>query len=279
MKNKIKAAFSYIIFCLMITGAVVSASPLEAVLETEKNVPIIMYHYITNKRLGTYRISPQELESDLKYLKENGYETVFMSELIDFVHDGKNLPEKPIVLTFDDGDSGIDTYVLPLLEKYDAKAVVSIMGKITDEYSDSSIDEKIVLPNLRWTQVNKLLDSGRVEIQNHSYDLHKGIGAKRVHNESEDSYKKRLTADAGKLQERITEMTDTAANTFTYPLGAISASSDEILKEMGFSATLSCYEKINMLSVGDNSCLYSMKRLLRPHGVGAGQVLRKAEVV
>ena len=70
-------------------------------------VPILMYHSIlrsTNTH-GDYIITESAFESDLKYLKDNGYTTIVMQDLIDFVCNGKKLPEKPVVLTFDDGYS------------------------------------------------------------------------------------------------------------------------------------------------------------------------------
>ena len=86
--------------------------------ETVK-VPIIMYHgLIKDSSLQTeYFISPDRFEEDLKYIKENGYTPVFMSDLIDFVYENKPLPEKPVVLSFDDGYYNNYCYAYPLLKE------------------------------------------------------------------------------------------------------------------------------------------------------------------
>ena len=63
-----------------------------------------MYHGLLKEeaRQGKYVLSPAQFESDLKYLKENGYHTVVVQDLIDYVEKGVPLPEKPVMLTFDD---------------------------------------------------------------------------------------------------------------------------------------------------------------------------------
>ena len=93
-------------------------------------LPILMYHSIVKNedRSGEYVITPIELEKDLLYLKQNGYTTVFVNDVIRYVKRGGELPEKPIILSFDDGTYNYREYLLPLLEKYDMKATVSIVG-------------------------------------------------------------------------------------------------------------------------------------------------------
>ena len=94
---------------------------------TSVRLPIIMYHHVLkdSNKWGKYIVSPKEVEKDIIYLKEQGYTTILMEDLINFVYNNGKLPDKPILLTFDDGYMSNYTYVLPLLKKYDCKAVVS----------------------------------------------------------------------------------------------------------------------------------------------------------
>ena len=64
-------------------------------------VPIIMYHSVKKNpgSAGDYAVSPDTVESDLKYLKENGYTSIFVEDLVNYVHYNKPLPEKPVVIT------------------------------------------------------------------------------------------------------------------------------------------------------------------------------------
>ena len=154
----------------------------------EVEVTIIMYHLITEnpKYIGKYGVTPAELEQDLIYLKENGYNTVTMQDLIAFVNQGKKLPKNPIVLTFDDGNFSDYTYLLPLLEKHDAKAVLAIMGGVSDKYTkDAQDNPKAKYPNLTWPQIKALHESGLCDIQSHGYNVHGKGGSGKSRNESQ----------------------------------------------------------------------------------------------
>jgi hypothetical protein len=86
-------------------------------------VPIIMYHEVKTSKLGKDAISPYEFESDLKFLQENSYTPITMTQLIDYVYNDAALPENPIILSFDDGYLNNYVYAYPLLEQYQVKIV------------------------------------------------------------------------------------------------------------------------------------------------------------
>ncbi|MCL2203374.1 MAG: polysaccharide deacetylase family protein [Defluviitaleaceae bacterium] len=248
--------------------------------EKEAEVPIIMYHLVTEKQkyLGKYGITPAELEADLHYLKDNGYKTVVMADLIDFVQSGKKLPKKPIVLTFDDGNVGDFDYVLPLLERYKMKAVFSVIGEAADKYTlEREKHPKAKYPNLTWGEIKIMHDSGWCEIQSHGYNLHGRNGAGIRRNECADAYYNRLYEDLHTLQKRCHEEIGFTPTTFTYPLGVISKGSREVLEELGFVASLSCQEGMNLLKQGDRHCLFRLNRVNRPSGKPIKFLLDKIE--
>lgn len=259
-------------------AAVFSARTAERAFapEIEKvNVPILMYHLVLEGSKGNkYIVSPSELESDLIYLRDNGYTTVVMQDLINYVYDGVDLPEKPVVLTFDDGYYNNYVYAYPLLKKYDSKAVISIVGAYTDLYSETP-DTHVNYAHLSWDNVKEMADSGYVEIQNHTYDLHsldKGrSGSKKNSNESEQEYEKMLRSDVGKLQEKCLEKLGKAPDTFTYPFGLVSDESLDIIRSLGFKASLSCEEGLNSLD-RDPEQLYKLKRYIRTPTRGAAEI-------
>ena len=242
-------------------------------------VPIIMYHSILKDpaRSNKYTITPAVLEEDLKYIKANGYETITISDLISYVYDDKPLPPKPIILTFDDGHYNNYGYLYPLLEKYDMKAVISIVGSYTDKFSETN-EANLNYSYLRWKDINELISSGRIEFQNHTYNLHDNthgrIGAKKKNGESDDEYKKILEEDINKLQNEFKENTGYVPTCFTYPFGGISNSSLDIIKELGFKASLSCEEGINKITKNPNS-LYLLKRYNRPSYVSTYNIFKK----
>ena len=245
------------------------ATPLETIeglaLGDQAVVPIIMYHALEAAPSNKWEITTADFESDLKYLAQHGYTAVVMQDLIDFVHNGRPLPDKPIVLSFDDGRSPTITIITELLTKYNAKASMAIIGAETDKYTHIKKTKKIKKnPHMTWEEVQTAAQSGVIEISSHTYDLHGHNGAKKRRGESEGAYRKRFLADLQKFAEVLHENADLAANTLVYPLGAISPMSDDIIREAGYLASLSCNEKSNMLVVGDYDCLYSLNRYLRP---------------
>lgn len=242
-------------------------------------VPILMYHETNTKRLSEMGITPWELESDLKYLQTQGYTAVTMTELIAYVHGGKPLPPKPVVLTFDDGFYNNYVYAYPLMEKYDMKMVLSVIGKSVEQFSRDK-DENIYYSYVNWEQINEMTASGRVEIQNHTYDLHRITarrrGCKKNEYESLSEYENLLGDDVNKCQLLILRNAGSLPNTFTYPFGLWCADSEDFLKKMGFQASLRCYSGINILT-RDPDCLYCLKRLSRTQKQSAQVLLEKAE--
>ena len=242
-------------------------------------LPIIMYHGILrdSKRQGKFVISPSEFEADLKYLTEHGYHTIVMQDLIDYVQNGTPLPEKPVMLTFDDGYFNNYVYAYPLLQQYQCKMVLSPIGRYADEYSESG-EENANYSNATWARLKEMADSGLVEIQNHTYNLHsnkgKREGASRRRGESVDAYQAMLREDVGKMQELIRQNVGYTPTTFTYPFGAVSKEALPVLKEMGFQATLICSSRINHIT-RDPDCLYGLGRFVRPSGVSSEQYFTK----
>lgn len=235
---------------------------------TEIQLPIIMYHSIlkSNKNNSKYIVSPELLEQDIKYIKKKGYTPVFMKEVIAFVQGKSQLPQKPIILSFDDGYYNNYYYAFPLLKKHRVKAVISIVGKMSDEYSNTN-DPNPSYAHVTWDNVLEMHLSGYWEILNHSYDCHtydSRNGVSQVSTESDKAYRDFLMADLCSLQDKIAYTTGVAPETFTYPFGAFNKNTDSILKEIGFKATLSCTEGISTIKKGDPECLYKLKRHLRP---------------
>lgn len=262
--------------------AILSASNVSAahtdVPSDGVKLPIIMYHSMLKeqKRLGKYVVSPDTFESDLRYLQANGYCSVTVQDLIDYVHTQKPLPEKPVMLTFDDGYYNNYTYAYPLAKKYGTKLVIAPVGYYTDLFSKQDADH----PNysyLTWGEISEMMSSGLVEFQNHSYNLHGTCGRLGVQKrwwESSTAYAALLQSDVGKMQAEMKENTGYLPIAFVYPYGASSKESDLILKQMGFQATFLCTEKINVITK-DPECLYSLGRFLRPSGISSEVYFRK----
>lgn len=123
--------------------------------EAGRQVPVLMYHAIGDDFWGEAHlfVKPAELERQLQYLQDNGYETIFLEDLA-HVEQYK----KPIILTLDDGYDDNYTQLFPLLQKYGMKATIFMIA------GDIGKPHKLTRPQLR-----ELAQSGLVSIQSHGW--------------------------------------------------------------------------------------------------------------
>lgn len=243
--------------------------------QTSISLPIIMYHHMSEdeEKANKYTVLCSEFESDLQYLEQNGYTTVTMSEVIAYVEGEYELPEKPIVITFDDGFYSTLALAYPLLEQYQMCAVVSVIGSVAQTYSDS-IDHNVNYANLNWEEIAFLDQTDEIEIQNHTYDLHEDgensrKGLSRLNGETLQQYEQVITQDLTAMQERLLENCNIVATTIAYPYGAYSNETLDIIKSLGFKASFVCEERVNVITVGQSECLYNLGRYNRESGVSS----------
>lgn len=275
-----------IIFILSIVGTIsavhyftsTSNSADNSLTESVK-LPIIMYHGILKdpKLQGKFVISPDTFESDLKYLQENGFNTIFVQDLIDYVYNDSPLPNNPIMITFDDGYYNNYLYAFPLLKKYNSKMVLSPIGFFTDKYSKIS-DNHANYSHVTWEHIKQMVSSGLVEIQNHSYNLHSNKksrkGAQKIKSESVEHYRNILEKDLSKMQESVLQNTGKSPTAFVYPFGAVSDISVDILKQMGFKSTLICESRVNTITKNPE-CLYNLGRYIRTNKLSSHEFFSK----
>ncbi|MBR1736230.1 MAG: polysaccharide deacetylase family protein [Firmicutes bacterium] len=238
--------------------------------ENTVELPIIMYHNITEKydMTGKYAVMRSQFENDLKYIKENGYTTITAEELINYAENNGQLPEKPIMITFDDGYESFYVYAYPLLKEYDMKAVMSVIGAYANLHTEKN-DHNLDYSHLNWYEIAEMSRSGYVEIGHHTYDMHKNKGGRKgcsiKYGESEEEYRKALIDDFMHLQSDMKAYIGRETKIFAYPYGAMSKEALPIIKDMGFKVVFTCTEKKNVLS-GDSEELMSLGRFNRASG-------------
>lgn len=275
-----------ILIALLALTAFFQITPASAIDSKSKrtdcqSVPILMYHHVTAnaKRQNAYTVHADEFESDVKYLKESGYHFIVMRDLIQFVYERKPLPQKPVMLTFDDGYLSFYQYAFETLKKYDAKAVLSIIGSCSQKYSETA-DTNVNYSHVTWDNLKELNSSGLVEIQNHTYDMHKRAprkGTMPLPGETVSCYKKNFEDDVMLLQSLLEKKVGIVPNTFTYPFGYISKESESTVKKLGFLASLSCYERVSTIRMGEADCLYILGRYNRASGCNFKELMAKID--
>ena len=255
-----------------------SQMAMDSAVSKSVRLPILMYHSILRdpRKADTYIATEDQFRKDLKYLKDNGYETVVVKDLIDYVNELGPLPEKPVMITFDDGQYNTLCYALPILEELNMKAVLSIVGSFA-EASSQNPDPNPNYGYLSWDDVRILSESGHFEIQNHSYAMHSMTlrkGAMRRTGESSSTFCSTFNADVMKQQLLLQEKCGIHATAFVYPYGFISPETQDCLTEMSFSASFSTYERINLIQKGNPDCLFLLGRFNRSGKLSTGAFMK-----
>ncbi len=266
-KNKFKLMLAAGVVLITLAVTLGSSVARRAIAPAGIRVPVIMYHHMLKdtSRLGRYTISPAMFENDLIYLKEHGYESISVGQLIDHAETGAPLPEKPVVITFDDGYESFYTYAWPLLKQYGFKATLSVIGVYSDQYSENP-DHHINYSHVTWEEVAEMTAGGLVEVACHSYDMHREggprRGARRMKGETAEQYRAALTADVERFQVQLETWLGARTVIYTYPFGDVSDDALPTLKALGFKAAMTCYEKPNYF-IGSKEELYTIMRFNR----------------
>jgi peptidoglycan/xylan/chitin deacetylase (PgdA/CDA1 family) len=99
-----------------------------------KGIPVLCYHAIGDDKTNTLYVSQEKFKEQMDYLKNNGYFTLTMKEFNDYILNNKSVPEKAVLITFDDGYSNNYTLAYPILKNNLQNATIAL---ITDFSNDS----------------------------------------------------------------------------------------------------------------------------------------------
>lgn len=94
-----------------------------------KGLPVLVYHKISStKKPDYYTVATSRMREQLEYITKKGYTTIFLSDLIDYVENGKPLPQKPLIIALEDGFRDNYTDLYPLLKEFNCKANMFIVA-------------------------------------------------------------------------------------------------------------------------------------------------------
>jgi peptidoglycan/xylan/chitin deacetylase (PgdA/CDA1 family) len=195
-------------------------TPTPVALPDQAQVPILMYHYVSElpPNPDQYRrdltVSPENFEAQLQYLAEAGYHAITLSDLYLHLTQGYPLPDKPIVLTFDDGYADAYEVVFPLLLNYGFAGTFFVLATPTHFESPGY---------LTWAQMREMADAG-MEIQAHGRD-HVDLRGR--------SYDYLVYQILG-IQEAIQHHIGRLPRFFCYPSGQYDANAIAVLKSAGY---------------------------------------------
>lgn len=98
-----------------------------------KGVPVLMYHSIAYEKNNDLRVPKELFEQEMKYIKDNGYNTMTLDALYDCIKNNKPAPPKSVVITFDDGYEDNYTNAYPVLKEYGLHATIFVIANTVDK--------------------------------------------------------------------------------------------------------------------------------------------------
>ncbi|MDE6189455.1 MAG: polysaccharide deacetylase family protein [Clostridia bacterium] len=232
--------------------------------ESLGDLTVIMYHntLAPYKKESVYCINQNHLREDFEYLKIHGYNVVSSKQVINAAQNGRKLPEKAVMLTFDDGYLNNLKYAAPLLEEYGFVGLFSVVGDYT-EFDKEHTPKGSDFVYFGWDDMKEANSNDFIEIGLHSYSLHytkprKGVG--KISGESGEEYKSMLLEDTDKLLGALRKI-GISSNVYAYPFGEYCKESEQVLKSRGIVMTLTCNEGVNHIYTAED--LYLLRRFNR----------------
>ncbi len=199
--------------------------------EGYQTVPILVYHNFSKKRSDKTAVSQDDFEAQMKYLKKNGYHVVSIDQLLDFIDYKEQLPEKSIVITFDDAWRSIFDVALPILIKYDFTATFFI-------YTDFIGGGKA----MTWKQIETLSKIG-FDIQCQT-KTHRNLAVPKK-NESFKEYFESIEMEISYPKKLLKKKLNIDCNFLAYPYGETNNLVIALLKKHGYRAAFTFDRKPN----------------------------------
>lgn len=207
-------------------------------------IPVLMYHKVSPSRKEKYRISPEKFTSQMEYLSKKGYQTISPDDLLEFVRQKRTLPERSVLIAFDDGYKDNFTYAYPILKRYKFQATIFLVTQYIGKkngWSDGSEEM------LSWEEIEEMKREGfSFGSHTHTHPNLLELPRDKVLSEIRDS--KRI------LEERLEE----TISFFAYPYGKFNSQIEEIVKEAGYSGAFSTLPGTN----GRNEDPFLLRRIL-----------------
>ena len=255
--NIFKPVLKLIFLLISFTNYAV-AQELPNMCSRDQNVnefTILSYHEVADKGEtldSTYTVTPVHFAEQIKWLLNNGYHFINVDDIIKYRKEKKPLPDKAVLLTFDDGYQSVYANAYPIIKKYKIPTVIALVGSWLKSKDKVNFSGQIIDRNkfLSQKEIRDMVASGLVEIGSHSYDLHRGIQGNPQGNmepavtthqyladkhiyEDEKSYEKRVTDDLAENNRFLKNYTGQKPRVIAWPYGHYNKVVRHIAEKLG----------------------------------------------
>lgn len=234
-KSCIKKILCFLVICIAILA--ISFGVMWGLSTDYKiyGVPVLNYHQVNDEKHSALTLHVDQFREQMEYIHNKGYNTITLAQLYDYLENGTELPNKPIVITFDDGY--VDNYknVLPILKEYNMKATLFMISDAANT------------PGFVSTEQMHQMEAGGFDIQGHTN--HHKILTKIAPTELPDALLGGKTSLEGILGEPIEYL--------AYPGGFNDMLVQYVTKQSGYKMAFTVQP--GTVQPGDN--LYALNRL------------------
>ncbi|MCD2196100.1 polysaccharide deacetylase family protein [Actinomycetospora endophytica] len=218
-------------------------------------VPILMYHSLSRSStsaFGRFALDPALFDDHLAFLADRGYRTATLSDLVEWRLGATPIPDRTVVITFDDGFADFHTHALPALERHGMTATLYVVtGYVgsTSEWlrSDGEGDR----PILSWEQLEEIAAQG-VECASHTH----------THPQLDVMPHAQMRAELTRSRQVLEDRLQRAVRSFAYPYGYHSSGVRTAAEAAGYRSACAVADLVS----GDDDDRYAIPRLTVPAG-------------
>jgi biofilm PGA synthesis lipoprotein PgaB len=264
--------------------------------ETREELTVLSYHEVVDPAralVPAYAVTPTDFVRQMDWLRNRGYRFVSVSDLLASREGRRPLPEKAVLITFDDGYQSVYVHAWPVLKLLRIPAVIAVVGSWLEAKGTVDFDGKQVPREelLSWEELREMAQSGLVEIGSHGFDLHRGIIGNPQGNlqpattshrylpdekryEDEAAYTRRVRDDLERNGDLIRRRTGKAPRVISWPYGRYSRATREIADRLGTGVGLTLDDGANMR----DTPLWGLRRILVERGMALWDLEREITI-
>ena len=201
----------------------------------KRSIPILTYHSIDNSK-SVISVSPSGFKKQMNYLMENGYQTLSLYDTIRHLQQRESLPEKVIIITFDDGYKNNYIHAFPILKKYQFTATIFLATAYCEGTNDWFGQEFSIprIPMLSWVEIREMSRYG-IEFGAHT----------RSHARLADLDMEKAQEEIVGSKMDIESHLNQPVELFSYPFGSFNEQAKEIVRTVFKGAVSTRLGKVN----------------------------------